>query len=76
MWVTDLVDDKLYAYTISDKNRDSSKDFNTLFASGNRDLSGIWSDHTTMWVVDSVDDKLYAYDARLLINTRASLPPS
>ena len=76
MWVTDLVDDKLYAYTISDKNRDSSKDFNTLFASGNRDLSGIWSDHTTMWVVDSVDDKLYAYDARLLVNTRASLPPS
>ena len=62
MWVADSVDDKLYAYDLSTKERDSDKDFDTLKAAGNEDPSGIWSDGTTMWVADSADDKLYAYD--------------
>ena len=62
MWVTDGDNDKLYAYNLSTKARDSSKDFNTLSAAGNNSPQGLWSDGTTMWVTDSSDDKLYAYN--------------
>ena len=61
MWVADFDDDKLYAYNLSTKARDSDKDFNTLSAAGNDKPQGIWSDGTTMWVADSGDGKLYAY---------------
>ena len=61
MWVADRTDDKLYAYQMSDKERDSSKDFNTLDAAGNTNPTGIWSDGATMWVADRTDDKIYAY---------------
>ena len=61
MWVSDSTDDKLYAYHMSTKARDSSKDFNTLNAAGNNNPYGIWSNGTTMWVVDISDAKLYAY---------------
>ena len=61
MWVLDTVDKKIYAYKMSDKSRDSSKDFDTLDAAGNDDPAGIWSDGTTMWVTDTGDDKFYAY---------------
>ena len=61
MWVADLIDDKLYAYKVSDKSRDASKDFNTLSAAGNNGPYGIWSDGATMWVSDNDDGKLYAY---------------
>ena len=50
MWVTDNFDDKIYAYNLSTKARDTSKDFDTLGAAGNNDPRGIWSDNTTMWV--------------------------
>ena len=61
MWVGDYVDDKLYAYTLATRVRDSGKDFDTLDAAGNDEPSGIWSDGTTMWVADFDDSKLYAY---------------
>ena len=61
MWVADYVDDKIYAYSMSTKARESAKDFNTLIAAGNSNPQGIWSDGTTMWVADYVDDKIYAY---------------
>ena len=39
-----------------------TRDFNTLFAAGNRDLKGMWGDATTLWVSDRHGDtKLYAY---------------
>ena len=44
--------DKIYAYKMSDKSRDASKDYNTLKAAGNRNPKGIWSDGVTMWVSD------------------------
>ena len=62
MWVADDDADKLYAYDLATKARDSAKDFDTLAAAFNNDPWGIWSDGTTMWVSDYVDDKLYAYD--------------
>ncbi len=66
MWVADYVDNKLYAYNLSTKSRDSSKDINTPRAAGNEAPYSMWSDGTTMWVLDSGnagDDKIYAYDA-------------
>ena len=61
MWVVDSSDDKLYAYNMATKARDSSKDFNTLSAAGNNNPYGLWSNGTTMWVIDISDKKIYAY---------------
>ena len=57
MWVVDPADDKIYAYTVATKVRDSSKDFNTLSAAGNNNPYGLWSNGTTMWVADISDRK-------------------
>ena len=62
MWVADWSDEKIYAYSMSNKGRVSSKDFDTLDDAGNDNPEGIWSDGTTMWVADSSDDKIYAYN--------------
>ena len=62
MWVADSSDDKLYAYELETRYRDSDKDFNTLDPAGNESPQGIWSDTATMWVADSSDGKIYAYD--------------
>ena len=66
MWVArwvfnDESNSKLYAYKMSDKSRDSSKDFNTLVNAGNEGGYGIWSDGATMWVADYRDNHIYAY---------------
>ena len=60
MWVADGADNKIYAYWLSNKARNSNEDFNTLASGGTR---GIWSDGTTMWVVDNTigNEKIYAY---------------
>ena len=61
--VTQAKESKIYAYKMSDKSRDASKDYDTLLAAGNNSPFGIWSDNTTtMWVLDSTDDKIYAYN--------------
>ena len=62
MWVVDEEDAKIYAYDMSTKARDSSKDFNTLSAAGNTEPRGIWSDNETVWVTDYDDGKVYAYN--------------
>ena len=59
MWVADFGDDKLFAYKMSDKSRDSGEDFD--LHSDNSNPNAIWSNGTTMWVTDSGDDKVYAY---------------
>ena len=65
LWAADFAGsrgtDKLYAFSLSDRSRDASKDFNTLEAAGNNQPRGLWSDGTTMWVADAKDDKIYAY---------------
>ena len=62
MWVVDFMDDKIYAYNLSTKARDSGRDFDTLASADNEDPGGIWSNGTTMWVADYRDDKIYAYN--------------
>ena len=61
MWVADPGNDKIYAYRMTDKTRDASKDFDTLIAAGNEAPLGIWSDGATMWVADFLDLTIYAY---------------
>ena len=65
MWVVDQSDRKLYAYSLSTRARDDTKDID--LHSDNADVNGIWSDGTTMWVDDDADDRLYAYN----LSTRA-----
>ena len=60
MWVSDNTS-KLYAYKMSDKSRDSSKDYE--LHSDDDDPIGIWSDSVTMYVADRTDGKIYAYYA-------------
>ena len=62
MWVSDLSLDKIFAYNMDTKQRDSDKDFETLSAAMNNVPDGLWSDGITMWVADPTDDKLYAYN--------------
>ena len=57
--MSDEDDNKLYAYTLSSKARNTGEEF-SLHAD-NADAQGIWSDDTTIWVADSADDKVYAY---------------
>ena len=59
MWVADFEDHKLYAYRMSDRSRDSGRDFTLDTANGSP--VGIWSDGTTMWASDFAAGKLYAY---------------
>ena len=60
MWVVDVNDKKLYAYTLATKARDASKDI-TLDASKIL-YSDLTSDGTTMWVAEVVNyQTLFAY---------------
>ncbi len=64
LWVANYnnaPESKIFAYNLSTKARDASKDFNTLKAAGNDDPRGLWSDGTTMWVADGADARIYAY---------------
>ena len=53
---------KIFAYNRSDGSRDSSQDFDTLSAAGNRDPWGLCSDGTTMFVVNEFSGKVFAYN--------------
>ena len=63
MWVSDRKNDKVYAYKMSDKSRDSTKDINVAILPHRPHPQGIWSDGTIMWVADSVGEnsKIYAF---------------
>ena len=68
MWVVnhapggDSSNSKLYAYNMTTKARDSSKDFNNLHTASNANPIGLWSDGVTMYVSDHTDRKIYAYN--------------
>ena len=78
MWVADEgngSNDKIYAYSMSTKARDSGKDFsstalNAAAADGNIEITGIWSDGTTMWVGDIGNSNIWAYS----LSTRQRTP--
>ena len=59
IYALDTNDLKVYAYQLSDLERQTAKEFS--LNSENADPAGIWSDETTVWIVDTVDNKLYAY---------------
>ena len=61
---------KIFAYTLSNGQRDEDRDFDTLETADNTRPKGIWSDGEIMWVADSLDKKLYAYD----MLTKAHVP--
>ena len=66
IWVLDnLSTDRIFAYRMSDKSRNSDLEFNTLAAAGVDLARGIWSDGTTMWVVAQDDDKVYSFNMHL-----------
>ncbi len=58
LWVSDTVEDHVYAYD-KDGSRDASKEI-PLHAD-NDNPAGIWSDSETIWVADRSDNRLYAY---------------
>ena len=83
MWVASKDDDKIFAYNLSSKERDPTRDIKLLFVQNflenrivvdNAHPTGIWSDGTTMWVADEDDDKIYAY--KLPESAAAPTPPS
>ena len=59
IWISDVSNATLYAYSQADGSRDSDKDI-TLH-SDNSSPAGIWSDETTIWVVNQLDTTVYAY---------------
>ena len=60
IWVSDSGDDKLYAYDLSDRTRQSDRDLD--LNSGNGNPGEMWSDGETIWVFDKSDKKTYAYN--------------
>ena len=48
MWVAEIFEDNLYAYTLATGARDTAKELNTLVASGNNSPMHLWSDGTTI----------------------------
>ena len=59
MYVVDDEDEKVYAYRLSDKARDPSRDI--PLTSTNRDAYGAWSDGDTLYVTDTADKLVYYY---------------
>ncbi len=65
--IRDMIDGKIYAYSLDDKSRVEEKDID--LASGNEQPRGSWGNATTLWVVNDGDsgdqegevDKVFAY---------------
>ena len=63
MFVADYDDNKVYAYTVSTKAHDSTKDI--TLASGNTKPEGVWCDVTNVWVVEddvTGSNEIFAYN--------------
>ena len=60
LWVADEEDGRLYAYSLSTRQRDPAKD--VILGPESLAPRGIWSDGETWWVVDAGTNKLYRYD--------------
>ena len=63
MFVVDRDDNKVYAYTLSTKARDSTKDI--TLASGNTMAEGVWCNGDNVWVVEDDDvgsNDIFAYN--------------
>ena len=63
MFVVDWADNKVYAYTLSTKARDATKDI--TLAGGNTKAEGVWCDATTVWVAEddfTGSNDIFAYN--------------
>ena len=61
MWMADWVNETIYAYARTTRQRDPDLDIISLAAAGNTAPRGIWSNDTTVWAADELDYKIYAY---------------
>ena len=63
LWVADVLAGKVFAYWLSDGERQSEEDipYAVLAAAGNTAPTGLWSDGTTLWVTDILAGKVFAY---------------
>ena len=64
MWVSDTEDNKIYAYNMSDKTRNESREINlAALSEANDSPQGLWSDGENLWVANGTTGnvKLYAY---------------
>ena len=59
VWIADVSNAKLYAYSQADGARDGDKDIavNGVIMAP----TGVWSDNTTIWVIDPVEMTAFAY---------------
>ena len=62
MWILDNQEEKIFAYSLSDKLRDEGKDIDVVVS--DIDPFDIWSDGATMWVLDSNNREILAFDMR------------
>ena len=60
VWVLNVTEGQLRAYSLGTLARDATKEFN--ITAGTSFPRGLWSDGTTMWVSDQGSDTLKAYD--------------
>ena len=61
VWIMDKDDNKAYAYTLSTKARDATKDISSFTDGGHTAARGIWSDDTTTWISNGTDTNAFAY---------------
>ena len=63
MWVADNSDNKVYAYSMANRSRIPSRDFDPDTGDDELEPEGIWSDRTTMWVAGEpgIEDIIYAF---------------
>ena len=60
-WVSDVDDDKLYAYNRSDGSRNASLDFDTLKSAGVTMPLGLHATDAIMYVVDFIENSVFAF---------------
>ena len=60
-WVSDVDDDKLYAYNRSDGSRNASLDFDTLKSAGVTMPLGLHATDAIMYVVDFIENRVFAF---------------
>ena len=74
MWVSDVMDAKIYAYDAVTKQRNASKDFDSVPSVGGlaEATRGLWSDGETMWVADGRNDRLTAISLTTGVEIRSA----
>ena len=74
LWLSDLSQKKIFAYSLSNGERKQTQDLSsdTLAAAGNESPTGLWGQNGILYVLDDIDAQVYAYD----LSTQSALPES